>query len=324
MAEGWNISQGPPDGPPPRGHHGSPHAYTDADRGPRLHKVLADAGVGSRRACEELIESGEVTVNGHVVKSLPAWVDPARDHINVSGRRIRGAEPPCYIMLFKPRGVICSNERDGDRRRAIDLVDHPSRARLFPVGRLDVDSSGLLLLTNDGELANRLTHPRYGVHKVYEVTVDGALDENAVQKLERGIFLAERRATAGRKLSRKPDRKAARKTKSSRLTLIRSGRDRTRLLMELREGRNRQVRRMMLYVGHKVRKLRRVQLGPLKLRDLRPGQWRELFPKELAALKRAAYRPTAGAQPVSRSGSRSGPRNAGPARSGSRVPPGRP
>ena len=256
------------------------HSFTDDSRGPRLQKVLAEAGVGSRRACEALIEAGEVTVNGHVVNSLPAWVDPARDHIKVGGRRIGRVEKPVYVMLYKPRGVVCTNRDPEGRRRAIDLVRLPSRPRLYPVGRLDADSSGLLLLTNDGQLANRLTHPRYGVQKAYEVTVEGSLDEEAVKKLESGIFLSERRASKGRK--------PGRKTRRSKLTLMKRGRDRTLLLMELREGRNREVRRMMLRVGHKVKKLRRVRMGPLKLAGLKPGQWRELAPGELAALRRAA------------------------------------
>ena len=256
------------------------HEFTDASRGPRLQKVLAEAGVGSRRRCEELIEEGEVTVNGHTVATLPAWVDPVRDHIAVSGRRINIPKDHVYVMLFKPRGVVCTNEDPEGRTRAIDLVDHPSRARLFPVGRLDADSSGLLLLTNDGDLTNRLTHPRYGVHKVYEVTVAGALDDEAVKKLESGLFLSDRYSTKGRRVGRK--------SSQSRLKLLKTARDRTRLLMELREGRNRQVRRMLLYVGHKVKKLRRIQMGPLKLKGLRPGQWRELFPAELAALNKAA------------------------------------
>ena len=257
----------------------SGHSFTDAARGPRLQKVLAEAGIGSRRACEELIEAGEVTVNGHIVKTLPAWVDPAGDYIKVSGKLIRRPREHIYIMLHKPRGVVCTNRDPEGRRRAIDLVQHPAGPRLYPVGRLDVDSSGLLLLTNDGELANRITHPRYGVHKVYEVTVAGSLDEAAVKKLESGIFLSDRYTTRGKK--------PGRKTQRSRLKLLKRGRDRTLLVMELREGRNREIRRMMLHVGHKVKKLRRVQMGPLKMSGLRAGQWRELMPTELSALKKA-------------------------------------
>lgn len=271
-----------------------PHDFNQSDRGPRLHKVLADAGVGSRRACETLIASGAVSVNGKVVTSSPAWVDPIRDRITVNRKRIRPPEKPVYIMLFKPRGIVCTNEDPEGRRRAIDLIHHPARPRLYPVGRLDVESSGLLLLTNDGDLANRLMHPRYGVHKSYEVTVEGTLDAPAVARLERGVFLTNAR-DRGRTDRRRRGTAPARdhgggRTRRSQLTLLRSSRQRTRLLMQLREGRNRQIRRMMARVGHKVRKLRRIQLGPLKLKGLRPGQWRELLPQELAALKRAAYR----------------------------------
>lgn len=254
------------------------HRFADASRGDRLQKVLAEAGVASRRACEELIEAGEVTVNGEIVKSLPAWADPRKDHIKVRGRLIRSQTPPVYVMLFKPRGTVTTNADPEGRVRAIDLVKHSSRVRLFPVGRLDIESSGLLLLTNDGELANLMTHPRYHLSKVYEVTVKGALDEAAVKRLERGLFLHD------------PKSREASRTQQSRLTLLRKARDRTRMLMELREGRNRQIRRMMAQLGHPVKKLRRVQMGPLKLKGLRPGQWRDLTPQEVIELKRAAER----------------------------------
>ncbi len=265
------------------------HSYSDASRGIRLQKVLAEAGIGSRRACEEIIKSGEVKVNGEIVDSLPAWVDPQRDQISVRGKNIKRNEPHVYVMLFKPRGVVCSNDDPSGRERAIDLVKHPSRVRLYPVGRLDVESSGLLLLTNDGELANRITHPRYGIHKIYEITVSGSLDEPAVRKLERGIFLSDHRTSHGHK--------PGRKTAQSRLHLLKQDRNRTRLRMELREGRNRQIRRMMADVGHRVKKLRRIQMGPLKLKSLRPGQWRELLPQELQALRRAAFQTSQPSRP---------------------------
>lgn len=251
------------------------HEFNDASRGPRLQKVLAEAGIGSRRACEELIEAGEVAINGTIVDSLPAWVDPAQDHIRVHGRRLKFPRTPVYVMLFKPKGTVSTNAEDEERRRVIDLVRHPSGVRLYPVGRLDLDSSGLILLTNDGELANKLTHPRHGVPKVYEVTVAGKLTDVEVKRLERGIFLYDR------------DKGRGTRSKRSKLSISKRDRDRTLLRMELHEGRNRQIRRMMLAVGHPVKKLRRVQLGPLKLSGLRPGQWRDLTPKELVSLKRA-------------------------------------
>ncbi len=253
-------------------------ARDDAALGIRLHKVLAEAGVASRRGCEQLIAEGHVEVNGVPVTTSPIWVDPARDRITVDGRRIKPAARHIYVLLFKPRGVVCTSAAAEGRRRAIDLVTHPSAARLFAVGRLDMDTSGLLLLTNDGELANRLTHPRYHLPKVYDVTVTGEVTPRTVQRLERGLFLGGR------------DRDGASRTARSRLVLVKRDRNRTRLRMELREGRNRQIRRMMASVGHPVRRLRRVGLGPLKLKGLRVGEWRELTSGELATLKKAAYR----------------------------------
>lgn len=256
-----------------------PHPFTDAGRGRRLQKVLAEAGVASRRACETLVESEAVTVNGIPVTTLPAWVDPAHDRIAVHGKRIKPPSQHVYIMLFKPKGVVCTNADPQGRRRAVDLINHPAtrQGRLYPVGRLDMDSSGLLLLTNDGELAHRLTHPRFGVQKIYEITVAGALGESDVEHLEAGLFLPDRRA--GRSGSR---------TAGARLRLLKRDRQRTRLRVEIRQGRNRQIRRVMARLGHGVRKLRRIEFGPLKLKGLRPGEWRELTASEVAALERVA------------------------------------
>lgn len=262
----------------PRKRSGPKHPFQDDRRGERIQKVLAASGVASRRDCEQMVSDGRVRVNGVTLDGLPAWVDPAQDRIEVDGRLLRRAERHVYIMLFKPKGVVCTNEDPEGRRRAVDLIDHPLKARIFPVGRLDMDSSGLLLLTNDGELANRLTHPRFEVHKTYEVTVSGRLDDAAVKRLAEGVFLPERDEPGTR-------------TGRSRLTLL--GRDgtRTALLMELREGRNRQIRRMMLRLGHPVRRLRRVAMGPLRLKGLGVGAWRELTSAELRELREAAFRP---------------------------------
>ena len=262
----------------PRSRKKPSHGYASNTRGPRLQKVLAEAGVASRRACEEMIEDGHVTVNGEVVDCLPAWVDPEQDRITVGDRVIGRTRRNIYVMLFKPRGTVSTNRDPEGRRRAIDLVNHPDKPRLFPVGRLDAESSGLLLLTNDGELANRLTHPRYGVHKGYEVTVGGRLDQEDIARLEQGIFLTGR------------DRRGGRRTNRSRLSIIKRDRDRTLLFMDLREGRNRQIRRMLATLGYPVKKLRRVRMGPLALKGLAPGEWRELSRGELTALRRAAYK----------------------------------
>ena len=243
----------------------------------RLQKVLAEAGVASRRACEELILAGEVEVDGEVVRELPCFVDPRTARIEVSGQRLAAPAAPRTVMIFKPRGVVSTNRDPHGRRRAIDLVPHAPGERLYPVGRLDVDSSGLLLLTNDGALANRLAHPRYGVHKGYEVLVSGRIDDAVLERLQKGVFLADRRK--GR---------AARASASEIRVLRREG-ARTILYLELSEGRNRQVRRMLERFGHDVKRLRRVAMGPLQLGDLRPGEWRALTDREHAALESAAF-----------------------------------
>lgn len=253
----------------------------DSNRGERLQRVLADAGVGSRRACEQLIEDGEVTINGRIETELPIWVDPERDRIVVQGTVIEKPERLLYVMLNKPsRTLSAAKDEPGmDRRTVTELVDHPAAARLFPVGRLDYDTVGLILLTNDGELANRLTHPRYGVPKTYKVVVKGALDEEAAQEIERGIYLAERKSghTVG-----------AKRTAHVELEVLHRERDRTTIELTLREGRNRQVRRMLAAVGYPVRKLERVGMGPVRLKGVARGEWRELTRDEIRDLKRAA------------------------------------
>lgn len=257
------------------------HDFTDAGRGERLQRVLADAGIGSRRACEDLIRAGEVTVNGQLVAELPAWVDPETDRIEVQGRPVPRPERRLYVLLNKPARTLSTvaDEPGADRRTVADLVDHPGASRLFPVGRLDYDSVGLVLMTNDGELANRLTHPRYGVPKTYRVVVDGVLGPEAVAELERGIYLAERKA--GRTTG-------AKRTARVEIRVISQNRQNTTLEMTLREGRNRQVRRMLAAVDYPVRKLERVAMGPLRLKGVARGAWRELTRDEVWALKRAA------------------------------------
>ena len=272
-----------------------PAEFADASRGTRLQKVLAEAAVASRRACEALIAEGRVTVNGKRVTTLPAWVDPQRDRIEVDGRRIT---PPAaghrrrtasarkvYIMLHKPRRVVSTSRDPQGRTTVLDLVDLPPRiaGRLFAVGRLDADSTGLILLTNDGELANRLMHPRYGVPRQYRVSVRGRLDDEDVKKLRRGLYLgrpggAARRAAMAsvRVLSHQRDRTRG---------------DRTTIMVTLREGRNREIRRLLARLGHKVRRLERVAIGPLKLKALAPGQWRMLSAAEVKRLRACAVVP---------------------------------
>lgn len=240
--------------------------------------MLAEAGVASRRAAEQMIREGRVTVNGETVTTLPAWADPENDRIEIDGRPIARANKRrghTYLLVNKPRRVISTTDDELHRRTVVDLVPH--RERLFTVGRLDADSTGLILLTDDGPLAHRLTHPRYEVPKTYEVAVKGQLDANDVEKLRRGIFLADKSS-------------AAAKAKAESVRILRRDRERTRLVVTLREGRNREIRRMMARLGHKVHRLKRIALGPLQLKGVASGEWRELTRAEVKALRDAARR----------------------------------
>ena len=252
------------------------HPYQDDTRGPRIQKVLADAGMGSRRNCETAVEEGRVTVNGHRIDGLPAWVNAAEDDIRMDGRRIKPTERDVYVMLFKPKGYLSTNSDPEGRALAVDLVQHPSHARLFPVGRLDAESSGLLLMTNDGALANRLTHPRFEMAKGYEVMVNGRVNDEDVGRLERGIFVPGKQAGEGARAGGK-------------LVILKRDTGRTLLYMELRESRNRDIRNVLAALGHPIKKLRRVRMGPLQLKSLQAGEWRELTPKELAVLREHAF-----------------------------------
>ncbi len=255
--------------------------FADKSRGVRIQKVLAEAGIDSRRHCEELVHDGRVRVNGEILTALPAWVNPETDRIEVDGRPIRRrkASRPVdryYIMLNKPAGVVSTNSDPYGRRRAIDLVALPNNPRLFCVGRLDADSTGLLLLTNDGELANRLTHPRYEVSRTYEIAVKGALDEAGVESLERAIARRDR------------TRRSVRRGEPIRLRLLKREGERAHLRLELREGRNPQIGPIMAALDHPIRRMRCVALGPLKLSGVALGQWRLLRAAEVGALRRAA------------------------------------
>jgi 23S rRNA pseudouridine2605 synthase len=256
------------------------HPFADDRRGERIQKVLAQAGVASRRECEALIGEGRVRVNGVIIDALPAWVNPRVDTIEVDGRPLRRADPLVYIMLNKPKGIVCTNADPQGRRRAIDLVQHPLQTRLFPVGRLDIDASGLVLLTNDGPFANRLTHPRYEVGKTFELTVGGRLDDGAVARIEAELFPAKRSMTQD------PE-------KRSRLSVLTREAARTTLRMEIRDGKNTEIRQTMLRAGHPLKRLRQIAIGPLQLRGVAIGAWRELTAAEFAALHRAAFKPTA-------------------------------
>jgi 23S rRNA pseudouridine2605 synthase len=237
----------------------------------RLQKVLAHAGVASRRRSEDLIRQGRVSVNGQIVTQLGTKVDPARDEIRVDGHRIEVQSSHVYIMLNKPPGVLSTMKDARGRPSLGDLVPVPGR--LYPVGRLDAPSVGLILLTNDGELANLLTHPRYGHEKEYHVLVDGRPSDETLEAWGQGVIL-----------DGKP-------TAPARIDRLDAAKDAALLRIVMREGRKRQIRRIASLLGHPTQELRRVRLGPLHLGSLAEGQWRYLKASEiqaLDALKRSA------------------------------------
>jgi len=231
----------------------------------RLQKILAQAGFGSRRKCEELIRSGTVQVNGRIVTELGTRVDPQRDKVTVNGQLIK-PEEKVYIALYKPLGYV-TTLFDPERRRTVkDLVRNIPQ-RVYPVGRLDYDTEGLLLMTNDGALAYALTHPKHHVPKTYVATVLGKPGPSALKQLARGVRLSDG------------------PTAPARVRLLKAGTLESVLEITIHEGRNRQVRRMCEAVGHPVRALRRVRFGNIKLGSLQPGQFRKLTKTELKRLR---------------------------------------
>ncbi len=231
----------------------------------RLEKFLSDAGVASRRHAVRLVEEGRVLVNDEVVESLPKLIDPRRDRVVVDGMPVR-PQPLAYWMVHKPKGVLCTSH-DPQKRPTVMKLLPPMRTRLFVVGRLDADSSGLVLLTNDGELAQRITHPRYEIEKQYRVEVRGSVPGETTEKMRKGIWLAEGRAFA------------------RRVRIVRRTREQTTLDVVLTQGRNRQIRRMLARLGYKVKALRRTRIGPLELGRLKPGEARPLTKAEVRALR---------------------------------------
>ena len=289
----------------------------------RLQKLLAHSGVGSRRACEDFILQGRVSINGLTVRELGTKVVPGRDKVAVDGQPIHD-ERPAYIAVNKPKGYVSTNKDPSGRPRVVDLVpDIPQR--VYTVGRLDEMSTGLMLLTNDGDLANRLSHPKFGVEKVYRAVVAGTPPPEVLQKLVEGVWLAEG------------------KVRAKRVKPIAHKGDATVMELVLAEGKNREVRRMFAKFGHKVMTLTRVAVGPVTLKGLKPGGWRFLNAREVDLLRkvadgipvptgrfgddRPARRPTRGPQSYARPGDppRRGPgperRPAGPARGENRRPP---
>src|SRR5437016_1992305 len=256
----------------------------------RLQKIIAHAGVASRREAESMIRDGRVTVNGRVVTELGSKADSTHDHIKVDGKLITRPEPHRYIILYKPREVMTTVEDPQGRRTVIDLV-RGVRERIYPVGRLDFHSEGLVLLTNDGDLAFKVSHPTHGSIKTYHVKVRGVPEERMVDKLRRGITLEgkrtlpcdiERLKTTGRT----------------------DDEGNSWFEVKLREGRTQQIRKMFKAVGHPVSKLRRVAIGPISDPHLTPGVWRELSEREVRMLStmkdakpRSAARPAARKKP---------------------------
>lgn len=276
-------------------HHPFSMPRARAPSGSRLQKLMADAGIGARRDCEEMIINGRVQVNGRVVTSLPCFVDPRNDVVQMDGAVLDlpddagGAQGQArslvYVLINKPKGVITTTRDPQGRRNVLDLLPPVLRReeRLYPVGRLDSDSTGLLLLTNDGDLAHQLTHPRFGVAKEYRVTCTGLASGEQVQLLKRGMFLMTPAADG----TPTPKRAAMESVRILKRQVDRSRGDRTVLSVTLREGQNREIRRMLARVGLKVRELERVAIGPLRSAGLKPGQTRLLGKKDVEKLRSA-------------------------------------
>jgi pseudouridine synthase len=285
----------------PRSKRPSPaaHAGDESPSKVRLQRVLADAGIAARRVCEQMITEGRVIVNGHKMTKLPIFVDPANDRITVDGKPIPAPQQRVYIMLHKPaRTIVATADEPGlERRTALDLVDHPAAARLFPVGRLDFDTTGLLLLTNDGDFANIVTHPSRGVKKFYHAWVKGYVTDEMLAKIRRQSKLVAKAAIAEK---RKQAREAMgawaasdlpqgrRKTPitpiDARLLRVEDGK--SVLEVELVDNRA-SLRDVLLSAGLDVRKLVRVRIGTLELKGVPPAFWRELTPKEVRSLMKA-------------------------------------
>jgi len=236
--------------------------------------------VASRRAAEELIREGRVEVNGHVVTELGTKVDPEKDHVKVDGRPVRAAERLVYYAFFKPQRVVTTLQEPEGRRTVVSYLKGV-RERVYPIGRLDYETEGLLLLTNDGDLAARCMHPRHGVSKVYRVLVEGDFPDALLEKLEDGVFIDVKQGVGpGR------DMRRTLPARVKRIKLLRRPRLRTLLEIRLREGRNRQVRRMFDKVGREVVYLCRTAVGPIHLGTMRPGELRHLTPDEVRELKK--------------------------------------
>jgi pseudouridine synthase len=232
----------------------------------RLQKILAEAGIASRRESERFIREGRVTVDGRAITALGSKADPDRDLIAVDGKVVRASQPKRYLLLHKPAGYVTTRADPRGRSVVFDLLPR-EKTRLFTVGRLDYGTEGLLLLTNDGELAHRLLHPRFGCEREYEAEVVGWVRDETLARLRRGVALEDGLALP------------------IKVEIRRRGKEKSLLSLTLGEGRYHEVRRICEAFGHRVLRLRRVRFGPLRLRGLAPGQSRALTPRELALLR---------------------------------------
>ncbi len=255
---------------------GQPAALKLRDDGKvRLNKYLADHGIASRRKCDELITSGMVLVDGEPVVTLGTRIDPTTQTVEASGTVLvpESVLEKRYYLLNKPRGVVCTNESRERKQRAVDLVNDKAKGRIYTVGRLDEESEGLILLTNDGDFAHRVMHPSFGIEKSYRVKLRGQLEGEALARVREGVQLAEG------------------KTGGARVTVRKRGRDYTHVVVTLHEGMNREIRRVFAKVGYKVVSLERSRIGNLTGRGLRSGWWRRLKPVEVKDLLAGAPAP---------------------------------
>jgi pseudouridine synthase len=233
----------------------------------RLNKFLAQAGVASRREADRMITEGRVSVNNTVIEELGVQIDPTKDSVRVDGRNIKKEKEELYLLLNKPAGYLVTLKDPFKRPTVLELLP-TLKKRLFPVGRLDVNSEGLLILTNHGELANRLMHPRYQIKKVYEVRTKGIPPRKSLQRLERGLYLD------------------GKKTAPAKVTNLGSDPKNARIRIELTEGRKREVRRMFEAIGHSLFSLKRINYAGIAIGKLKKGQWRYLTPAEVMDLKK--------------------------------------
>lgn len=234
----------------------------------RIQKIMAHAGVASRRKSEQMIQAGKVSVNGKIVTELGVKADPEQDVIRVNGKLIQPKQEHYYLIINKPQGYLTTVSDDRGRKTVLDLIPKLP-VRIYPVGRLDYDSQGLVLLTNDGNLAYRLMHPKFHIRKVYLVTVNGMFNRSAIEKMRSGIKLEDGI------------------TQEAEVNLLKASLKKSIVRIGLYEGRNRQIRRMCSKLGFKAKTLIRIQIGPIKLADLDIGAYRLLNTKEIKKLKQA-------------------------------------